>query len=170
MAPPKKKKKASPSRGGKPAGKKFKLKKPARKVAGPKAHKPKRARKAPQRTAQPVVDNPEGLKLAREAANEVVEKKGLDVTLIDVRGKASYADYIVIASADSDRGLSSLAESIEARLKPQGHQVVSREGTDGGQWVLLDYSDVVIHLFHVDVRGFYDLEGLWADAPRLTVS
>jgi ribosome-associated protein len=110
--------------------------------------------------------NEPGKQLAHRIAALVLEKKGSDVLVLDVRGKATYADYIVIGSAESDRQVAAMADGVELALKGEGQKVVSIEGTEGGNWVLLDYGDVVAHLFNGETRGFYDLEGLWADAPR----
>ena len=99
----------------------------------------------------------------------MVDKKGTDVLVLDVRGKASYADYIVVASGDTERMVNALAEGVEEKLRPEGKRPIGREGEQTGNWVLLDYSEVVAHLFLTDARGFYDLEGLWADAPRESV-
>jgi ribosome-associated protein len=91
------------------------------------------------------------------------------VVLLDVRGMASYADYLVLASGESERQVAAMADAVSQLLKPRGVRPVSTEGQEGGSWVLLDYADVVAHLFQEDSRVFYDLEGLWADAKRVTV-
>lgn len=103
------------------------------------------------------------------AARAALEKKAEDVVVLDLRGVSGYTDFLVIGSGTSDRQLESIAESVEKELKAQGHRPVGSEGQRGGRWVLLDFGDVVVHVFHQDERGHYDLEGLWADAPRLEV-
>lgn len=165
MAPVKKKKpsKKAPAKGG---SKKRPLKKKTGGAARPKGPKGPKKSKGPKFPPRPLVANEEGLKAAREIAQTVVDRKGLDVVLIDVRGKASYADYIVVASADNERAVAALAEGVEEKMKASNQRPIGREGNETGNWVLLDYGDVVAHLFHQDARGFYDLEGLWADAPR----
>lgn len=148
---------------------------PARKKTAGKV--PLRAKKkaklpaAPQQKAGPA-ENPQAQALARRMAQLLLDKKALDVVILDVRGMTSYADYIVIASGESDRQVSAMAENVSVQLK-QGEQPVRALGTEGvetGQWVLLDYGEVVAHLFLADLRAHYDLEGLWADANREKVS
>jgi ribosome-associated protein len=102
-------------------------------------------------------------------ANAALDKKAEDVTVLDVRGLASYADYFVLMTADSDRQASAIADHVEATLKAQGQQKVGAEGYETGRWILVDYGDVLAHVMSRETRQFYDLEGLWADAPRLTV-
>lgn len=103
------------------------------------------------------------------AARAALEKKADDVVVLDLRGVSGYTDFLVIGSGTSDRQIETIAEGVEKELKSQGHRVVGSEGQRGGRWVLLDFGDVVVHVFHRDERGHYDLEGLWADAPRVPV-
>ena len=133
------------------------------------ATKTKRKRTPPVKYQEPIKPNPEARALAHKIANAIVDTKGTDVLVLDVRGKASYADYIVIGSGDTERMVNALAEGVEDKLRPEGKKPIGREGEQTGNWVLLDYGEVVTHLFLSDARGFYDLEGLWADAPRETV-
>jgi ribosome-associated protein len=97
-----------------------------------------------------------------------LDKKAEDVTVLDVRGLASYADYFVIMTADSERQASAVAEHVDQTLKKGGVGKVGVEGY-GGSWILLDYGDVVAHVMSPESRTHYDLEGLWADAPRFRV-
>jgi ribosome-associated protein len=115
-------------------------------------------------------ENKAALELARSIANAVLEKKASDVVVLDVRGMASYADYLVLASGESERQVAAMADAVSELLKPKGVRPVSTEGQEGGSWVLLDYADVVAHLFQQDSRTFYDLEGLWADAKKISVA
>ena len=108
-------------------------------------------------------------KTAQLAAQAALEKKGEEVVIIDLRELSSYTDFLVISSGTSDRQLEAIAESVNVTLKAAGHLPVGSEGTRGGKWALLDFADVVVHVFHQDERGYYDLEGLWADAPRVEV-
>ncbi len=176
MAPPKKKKspKASSKASAKDKSKKKKLVKSKTKGKRPGLKRPatktKRKRKPPERPQSPIKDNPEAKRLAHQIAQAIVDTKGTDVVVLDVRGKASYADYLVIASGDSERMVNALAEGVEDKLRPEGKKPIGREGEQTGNWVLLDYGEVLAHLFLADARGFYDLEGLWADAPREKVS
>lgn len=112
-------------------------------------------------------ENPAAHALARKIAETVVDKKALDVLILDVRGMTSYADYFVVGSGESERQVTAMADAITDKVKKEdGLRPIGTEGTDTGQWVLLDYGEVVAHLFFNEVRAFYDLEGLWADAPR----
>ena len=108
-------------------------------------------------------------KTAIFAAQSAMEKKAEDVVVIDLRELSSYADFLVICSGTNERQLEAVSESVSVALKAAGHTPVGSEGTRGGKWALLDFGDVVIHVFHQDERGYYDLEGLWADAPRVQV-
>jgi ribosome-associated protein len=98
-----------------------------------------------------------------------LDKKAEDVAVLDVRGLASYADFFVILTADSERQASAIADHVEQTLKEMGVGKVGVEGYQTGRWILVDYGDVVAHVMSRDAREFYDLEGLWADAPRLRV-
>jgi ribosome-associated protein len=172
MAPQKKKKATRPSPKSKSIPKsksKAGKKKVALRAKRPGLKRPatkKRKRVAPVRAPGPIRDNPEAKSLALKIAQAVVDKKGTEVLVLDVRGKASYADYIVVGSGDTERMVNALAEGVEEKLRPDGKRPIGREGEETGNWVLLDYGEVVAHLFLADARGFYDLEGLWADAPR----
>ncbi len=104
------------------------------------------------------------------AARAALEKNAEEVLVLDLRGVSGYTDFLVIGSGTSDRQIEAIADSVEKELKAQGHRVVGSEGQRGGRWVLLDFGDVVVHVFHRDERAHYDIEGLWADAPRVEVS
>jgi ribosome-associated protein len=96
-----------------------------------------------------------------------LEKKAYDLVLMEVRDFTSIADYFIVCSGRSDRQVQSIAQGIEENLNERGVRPHSVEGAGRGQWVLLDYSDVIVHVFYQPVREFYDLEGLWGDAPRV---
>ena len=98
----------------------------------------------------------------------VLGKKALDVVMLDVDGLTSLADTFIICSGRSNRQVTAIAEFIRTDLKKKGIKPLSIEGLKEGHWVLMDYGNVVIHVFYDPVRRFYDLEGLWADAPRVT--
>lgn len=104
---------------------------------------------------------------ALEIARLAADKKALDVVVLDVRGLASYAEYFVLMTAESAPQLDAVADHIEEGMKAWGERPLGIEGSRGGRWVLIDFGDVVAHVFYQDTRGFYDLEGLWADAPRV---
>lgn len=86
---------------------------------------------------------------------------------MDIRGLSSIAEYLLICSGISGRQVQAIATSIEQGLEEKGIKPLGVEGMSGGRWILMDYVDVVVHIFYEPVRSFYDLEGLWADAPRL---
>ena len=95
------------------------------------------------------------------------DKKSENPIVLDVRGLSGVADYFVLLSADSDRQAAAVADAVDDRLTGMGAQRLGAEGRSGGGWVLLDFGDVVVHVMSPEARGFYDLEGLWADAPRV---
>jgi ribosome-associated protein len=97
----------------------------------------------------------------------VLEKKAADVVVLDVRGLTSVADFFIVCSGRSSRQVASIADNAERYLKKKGLKPLSVEGKNEGQWVLLDYGDVIINIFYETVRRFYDLEGLWSDAGRI---
>lgn len=110
------------------------------------------------------------LDLARIIARAALDKKAEDLVILDVRGISSFADYFVVMSGRSTRHVQGLAQAIDQELR---HKKVSSETTEGyneGRWVLLDYNDVIIHIFYSETRSFYDLEKLWHDAPRVEVA
>jgi ribosome-associated protein len=107
-------------------------------------------------------------RLAAEAAIEAaLDKKGLLPVVIDVSGQTTYTDFIGIVSGRSDRQVEAIAENVVLALKAIDFRLVGREGSGNGRWTLLDFGDVVIHVFYHPVREFYDIESLWIDAPRL---
>lgn len=108
-----------------------------------------------------------GLEAARIAAAAALDKKAEDVVILDVRELAGYTDYFVVASGTSDRQVSAIADSIEEQMKKAGHRPIGIEGYTRGHWVLMDFGDVVAHVFYDEARAFYDIEGLWADAARM---
>jgi ribosome-associated protein len=97
------------------------------------------------------------------------DRKALDVVVLDVRGRTSYADFLVIASGTSDRHVQSIAELVDTTVSREGTRPIGSEGLREGQWALIDFGAVVVHIFHQFTREVYDLETLWRDAPRLPV-
>ncbi len=98
-----------------------------------------------------------------------VEKKAIELVVLDMQGVTSYTDYFFICSGKSDRQVQAIAQRILEVLEEEGLQPLGLEGASEGKWVLIDYGDVVIHVFLEPIRRFYDLEGLWVDAPRIDV-
>ena len=96
-----------------------------------------------------------------------LEKKAFDLVLLDVQNISSFTEYFLICSGRSDRQVQAIVRSIEEDLKKMGIYSLGMEGFEEGKWILMDYDDVVVHVFFDPVRRFYDLEGLWLDAPRV---
>ena len=104
--------------------------------------------------------------LVRLAVSALEDLKGQDITPIDVRGKTSVTDYMIIASGSSSRHVKSLVENVLEQVKEQGVRPLGSEGLEGGEWALLDLGDVVVHVMQVPTRQFYDLERLWQGAEQ----
>lgn len=111
----------------------------------------------------------EAQQLAQKIAELCFNKKGYDVKIIDLRGIAVFADYFVICSADSDTQVKAITDEIDEKLREQGIRCWHIEGLKALQWVLLDYIDVVVHIFRKETREYYNLERLWGDAPSWEV-
>ncbi len=105
-------------------------------------------------------------KLLQAVYNGIHEKGGKNVLNIDFsKIGSSVADYFVICDAQSDRQVNAIADAVEEfAYKEAGEKIIYKEGTDNAQWILLDYTDVVVHIFQSEYRPFYNLEALWADA------
>ena len=99
----------------------------------------------------------------------VLGMKALNVVVLDVHGLASFADTFIVCSGRSHRQVSAIAEFVQKELKAKGITPLGIEGLREGHWVLMDYGDVLIHVFYEPVRIFYDLEGLWSDAKRVDI-
>ncbi len=109
----------------------------------------------------------EALEIARKAAAILDSMKGTDPVLLDVSKKLGLTDYFLIVSAANRRLAQAMAREVEERLKAEGVPTPRLEGFDVGWWVLMDYGDLVIHIFREEARSYYDLDHLWADAPRV---
>ena len=96
-----------------------------------------------------------------------IEKKALNPVLLELKEMSSFTDYFLLLSGKSDRQVQAIAQAIEETLKRKGFRPLGLEGALGGKWILMDYEDVVVHILLEPVRKFYDLEGLWIDAPRI---
>ncbi|QLF94240.1 ribosome silencing factor [Pseudomonas sp. ABC1] len=104
--------------------------------------------------------------LVKVAVEALEELKGQDIVIIDVQGKTSVTDFMVIASGTSSRHVKSMADNVLEKVKEQGVRPIGSEGLDGGEWALLDLGDVVVHVMQVPTRQFYDLERLWQGAEQ----
>ena len=108
-------------------------------------------------------------RVALGIAAACADRKALDIVILDVQGKLSYTDYLVIASGRSDRQVKAIAEGVGRAMREfdPPRRPLGVEGERGGRWVLMDFDDVVLHVFHEDSRMFYDLERLWYDCVRV---
>lgn len=103
-------------------------------------------------------------------ANAALDKNALNLVVLEIKKLSSIADYFIICSGKSDRQVRGIAYSIEDSLKKKGIYPLGIEGFSAAKWILLDYDDVVVHVFYDPIREFYDLEGLWVDVPRVEVN
>ena len=107
---------------------------------------------------------------ALKCAALALDKKAFNVRVLDVRKISSLTDFLVLASGSSDRQVKAAAESVHLGLKSEHATVpIGIEGLNEGRWVLIDYGDVMVHVFHEPVRLFYDLDGLWCDAEEVQI-
>ena len=101
--------------------------------------------------------------------NASLKRKAKNLIILNVKEFSSFADYFVICSGTSDRQVQAITASIQENLKEHGILPLGIEGERLGRWVLMDYEDVIIHIFYEPVREFYDIERLWSDAPRMEI-
>ena len=113
----------------------------------------------------PLADDPADL--AHRIVDLASDKKAVDIVLLRTAEVTTMADYFVITSGRSDRQVQALSQSIVDELREEGVRPIGVEGQAGARWVLIDYIDFVVHVFHPQARSFYQLEGLWGDARRL---
>jgi len=109
----------------------------------------------------------ETLDKALLASEIIMERKAVDPVLFEVTGLTSIADYFLIASGNSSRQVQAIGRHLQRSMREKGHRIYGIEGEQEGQWILMDYGDLVVHIFYQPVREFYDLEGLWSEAPRI---
>ena len=128
----------------------------------------RKTRPSPHSSATSVASD-RAREIAIAIAIAALEKKAVGLEILDVAGKVDYADFLVIMTGRSDRHAQALAQGIEDELRKKNVRPVAVEGLPNGSWVLMDFGDVVVHIFHEDVRGYYDLESLWMDAARVPV-
>ena len=102
-------------------------------------------------------------KMARIAWNALNDKKGEDIKIIDITGISVLADYFIIANGTSDSQVNPLVDNVEEELHKAGYSLKQREGQASGSWVLLDFGDIIVHVFDKENRLFYDLERIWKD-------
>ena len=107
--------------------------------------------------------------LALVAADAASDKLATDVVLIDVSDRLAITDVFVIASGSNERQVEAIVDEVEDKLRAAGRKPLRREGGRDGRWVLLDYSDIVVHIQHTEERVFYALERLWKDCPMISI-
>ena len=125
----------------------------------------------PQEEHRPEAREPEPdtLDLAKWALEAALDKKALEPVLLDVKDLCSYTEYILLVSGRSDRQVDAIADAVSLKMRQRGKKPLGVEGTRSGHWALLDFGDLVVHVFHHPVRSHYDLESLWIDAPRVDI-
>ncbi len=103
------------------------------------------------------------------AGDFALERKADQVVALDLRGISTATDFFLLANGNSDIQVRAIAEHVIDELKKEDERPAHVEGLDSGRWVLIDYIDFVVHVFHPQARDFYQLEGLWGDAPRIVL-
>lgn len=106
----------------------------------------------------------------RTAMQAAAEKKAIDLTVLDLRGVATFTDYFLIATGANKRQMQAIADEIVDQLKRRGSPAARVEGYQAAEWILIDYGDFIVQVFDEKSRKFYDLEYLWREAKRLEVS
>jgi ribosome-associated protein len=131
--------------------------------------RPNRPSAAPRASAEHAGPSEEAKKVALLAAQAGLDKKASEIEIIDVTGKVDYADFLVVMTGRSDRHVHAIATGIEEAMRRKKIAPMSMEGLSAATWVLIDFGDVVVHVFQEEARLLYDIEGLWIDAGRVPV-
>lgn len=142
------------------------LPRPAR---APSAGKAKKARGVPPAVVGGSVASEKARELAVAVAIAALDKKAVGLEVLDVAGRVDYADFLVLMTGRSDRHVVALSQGIEDALRKLNKRPLSVEGLPNAAWVLMDFGDVVVHVFQEEARSLYDIEGLWMDARRIPV-
>jgi len=147
------------------------VKRPAAAPAAPSRVRKVRAPASPPTAsaAGPSVASDESRAIAIAIAVAGMEKKAVGLEILDVAGKVDYADFLVLMTGRSDRQVAALAQGIEEALRKKNKRPLSVEGQTHASWILMDYGDVVVHVFQDDARSLYDIDGLWLDARRIPI-
>ena len=112
----------------------------------------------------------ESRELAKIAYNALDEKKGEDIRIIDIAGISVLADYFIIANGSSESQVQAMVDNVEEEMHKAGYSLKQREGYGRGNWVLLDFGDVIVHVFDKENRLFYDLERIWRDGKNIGIA
>ena len=107
--------------------------------------------------------------MARIAYDALSDKKGEDIKIIDIAGVSVLADYFLVANGNSDSQVNALVDNVEEQLHKAGYPLKQREGQASGKWVLLDFGDIIVHVFDKENRLFYDLERIWKDGKNVEI-
>lgn len=113
--------------------------------------------------------NPEGLQKALFCARAAIDKKAENVKVLDLSELSGFTDYFMVCSGTSDRQVQAIGEAVSNVMEVQGYPLLSAEGFQDGRWVLMDFGDVIVHIFLDALRDYYDLENLWKDAPKAKI-
>jgi ribosome-associated protein len=111
---------------------------------------------------------PETLNLVRLATAAARDTKAFELAILDVSAVTSFTDAFILCSTSSDRHLEAVAEAVLRRLRRHRRRPLHTEGGSGSHWILVDYGELIVHVFTEERRAYYNLEGLWGDAPRLS--
>jgi len=114
---------------------------------------------------RPSSKNDSSQQIARKSLEAIVEKQGLDPVVLELKGLTDIADYFVIASGRTDRQVEAIQDAILENVKEAGFRPLGVEGKRGGEWILMDFGGVIIHIFTPETRDYYRLESLWISAP-----
>ncbi len=109
------------------------------------------------------------LKFSKMIAEIIKTKKGSDINILDLRKLSGIADCFIVCSADADRQVKAIADEVDEQLHNKGIRCFHKEGFETLNWVILDYFDVIVHVFKADARSYYNLEKLWGDAPVIKI-
>lgn len=111
----------------------------------------------------------DSLKFAKMITEHILEKKGKEIKVLEIKKISSVADYFIVCSADVDRQVKAIADHVEEELAKEGIKCLHKEGYESLNWVILDYFDVMVHVFRNEARAYYGLEKLWGDAPVIEI-
>lgn len=128
--------------------------------------KKKSAARPPKAAARPPMDEAE--RMARVCAEAAADKKAEDIQIIDLRGISDFTDFFIVCSGTSDPQLKAIAGGVRSAVREEFHTgALSEDGAPTSRWVVIDFAQVIVHVFHHEARSFYMLEDLWGDAPRI---
>ena len=108
--------------------------------------------------------------MAKIAYHALDEKKGEDIRIIDIAGISVLADYFIIANGSSESQVQAMVDNVEEEMHKAGYSLKQREGYGSGNWVILDFGDVIVHVFDKENRLFYDLERIWRDGKNIEIT